>query len=74
MDWDGIKTLLRRADEHFPRLKHLWVDAGYRGEDKGKDWALRRLLDGVWISSSAHAVLHQRKCFWHGLSSGAKKA
>jgi putative transposase len=38
MDWDGIKTLLRRADEYFPRLKHLWVDAGYRGKDKGKDW------------------------------------
>ena len=38
MDWDEIKTLLWRADEHFPRLKHLWVDAGYRGEDKGNDW------------------------------------
>jgi putative transposase len=38
MDWDGIKTLLPRADEYFPRLKHLWVDAGYRGKDKGKDW------------------------------------
>ena len=38
MDWDAIKTLLRRADEYFPRLKHLWVDAGYRGEDKGNDW------------------------------------
>ena len=25
MDWDGIKTLLQRADEHFPRLKHLSV-------------------------------------------------
>jgi hypothetical protein len=37
MDWGGIKTLLRRADERFPRLKHLCVDAGYRGEDKGKD-------------------------------------
>jgi hypothetical protein len=43
MDWDGIKTLLQRADTQFPRLKHLWVDAGYRGEDRGKDWALRRL-------------------------------
>jgi putative transposase len=74
MYWDGIKTLLRRADEHFPRLKHLWVDAGYRGEDKGKDWALRRLLDGVWISSSAYAVLHQRKCLWHCLNSAGKKA
>ena len=37
MDWDGIKTLLQRADMQFPRLKHLWVDAGYRGEDRGKD-------------------------------------
>jgi hypothetical protein len=27
------------ADEHFPRLKHLWVEAGYPGEDKGKEWA-----------------------------------
>ena len=32
MDWDGIKTLLQRADEHFPRLKHLWVDALATGE------------------------------------------
>jgi putative transposase len=31
MDWDGIKTLLRHADLEFPRLKHLWLDAGYRG-------------------------------------------
>jgi putative transposase len=43
MDWDGIKTLLRRADEYFPRLKHLWVDAGYRGEDKVKDWVEKTL-------------------------------
>jgi putative transposase len=35
MDWDGIKMLLR-ADIEFPRLSHLWLDAGYRGEDKGK--------------------------------------
>jgi hypothetical protein len=34
---------VRRADEHFPRLKHLWVDAGYRGEDKGKDWVQKTL-------------------------------
>ena len=43
MDWDGIKELLRRADTPFPRLKHLWVDAGYRGEDRGKDWVERTL-------------------------------
>jgi hypothetical protein len=41
--------LLQQAQTRFPRLKHLWVDAGYRGEDKGKDWALRRRSDGVWI-------------------------
>jgi putative transposase len=28
MDWDGIKMLLERADVEFPRLKHLWLDAG----------------------------------------------
>ena len=43
MDWEGIKTLLRQADTQFPRLKHLWVDAGYRGEDKGKNWAEKKL-------------------------------
>jgi hypothetical protein len=34
MDWDGIKELLRRADTPFPRLKHLWVDAGATAEKK----------------------------------------
>ena len=38
MDYEGIKTLLRMADEQFPRLRHLWLDAGYRGEGKGADW------------------------------------
>ena len=35
--------LLERADVEFPRLKHLWLDAGYRGEDKGKDWVQKTL-------------------------------
>jgi hypothetical protein len=35
MDYEGIKALLRKADERFPRLRHLWLDAGYRGEGKG---------------------------------------
>jgi predicted metal-dependent RNase len=43
MDWDAIKTLLRQAHTQFPRLKHLWVDAGYRGEDKGKNWVEKKL-------------------------------
>jgi len=43
MDYQGIKTLLRRADTQFPRLCYLWLDAGYRGEDKGKDWVKKTL-------------------------------
>jgi putative transposase len=43
MDWDGIKTLLAQADIEFPRLKHLWMDAGYRGEDKGRGWVEKAL-------------------------------
>ena len=43
MDYEGIKTLLRKAEEQFPRLSHLWLDAGYRGEDKGKDWVQKTL-------------------------------
>ncbi len=43
MDYEGIKKLLRRADEKSPRLKHLWLDAGYyRGQDKCKCWVERR--------------------------------
>ena len=38
VDQEGIKPLLERAKELFPRLSHLWVDTGYRGEDKGKGW------------------------------------
>jgi len=38
MDFEGIKALLRGADRRFPRLSHMWVDAGYRGEDKGAAW------------------------------------
>ena len=38
MDHEGIKGLLDPAGEQFPRLSHLWLDGGYRGEDKGKDW------------------------------------
>jgi hypothetical protein len=43
MDYEGIKTLLRRANARFPRLSHLWLDAGYRGEDKGADWVKNTL-------------------------------
>ncbi len=36
---DGIKPLLENAKELFPRMSHLlWLDAGYNGKEKGKNW------------------------------------
>ncbi len=43
MDRDGIKPLLKRAKDLFPRLSHLWLDAGYNGQGKGKDWVEKTL-------------------------------
>ncbi len=43
VDYEGTKTLLRGTDEASPHLKHLWLDGGYRGEDKGKDWVEKAL-------------------------------
>ena len=43
LDHEGIKTLLSKADERFTRLSHLWLDAGYRGEDKGADGVRKTL-------------------------------
>ena len=39
LDRDGIKPLMEPATARFPRLSHLWLDAGYDGKGKGKDWA-----------------------------------
>ncbi|MEO7000812.1 MAG: IS5 family transposase [Ktedonobacterales bacterium] len=39
MDRDGVTLLL---DDHlpqrFPRLSHIWLDGGYNGAGKGRDW------------------------------------
>jgi putative transposase len=43
MDRDGIKPLLERVREHFRGLSHLWLDAGYNGKGKGKDWVEKEL-------------------------------
>jgi putative transposase len=38
-DRDGIKLLLGpAASTGLPRLSHLWLDAGYTGQDKGAGW------------------------------------
>jgi transposase len=38
-DRDGIKLLLEASSpDRLPRLSHVWLDAGYTGEDKGAGW------------------------------------
>jgi putative transposase len=39
VDRDGIKLLLGPSlSDRLPRLCHLWLDAGYTGEDRGAGW------------------------------------
>jgi putative transposase len=37
-DRDGIKLLLKPARGALTRLSHVWLDAGYTGQDKGAGW------------------------------------
>jgi putative transposase len=42
MDRDGVKLpLTETIPTEFPRLQHIWLDGGYNGKDKGKDWIER---------------------------------
>jgi putative transposase len=41
-DRDGARLLLERAGAAFPRLGHLWADAGYRGSAL-REWITERL-------------------------------
>ena len=44
MDRDGIKLLLDPSSaDRLPRLSHLWLDAGYNGQDKGADWVQKMM-------------------------------
>jgi putative transposase len=54
-DREGARMVLGGVDESFPSLRHLWADAGYRGED------LRR-----WITEGLGLSLEivQRKPRW----------
>jgi putative transposase len=43
-DRDGIKLLLTdAASSALPRLSHLWLDAGYTGQERGAGWVERVL-------------------------------
>ncbi len=70
MDHEGIKPLLREptwADTEFPRMKHLWLDAGYRGEDKGKDWVEKVLGWSVdMIERSRKVASKETLMMWAG--------
>ena len=55
MDRDGIKLLLAGAKQAIPRLRHVWLDGGYNGKKKGKDWVEKVL---GW---TATIVRHPRK-------------
>jgi putative transposase len=51
-DRDGVETLLEPTPDYLPkRLSHLWMDAGYTGEDKGADWVQRVL---GWTAEIVH--------------------
>jgi transposase len=55
MDRDGALLLLPGAPAEFPRLSHVWLDSGYNGKGKGKDWIEHTL---GW---TAELVRHPRK-------------
>jgi putative transposase len=56
-DREGIKLLLDKdvRDRLPQRLSHLWLDAGYTGQDKGAGWVERML---GW---TAEIVRHPKK-------------
>jgi putative transposase len=61
MDRDGIKRVL--TDEvraRLPRLQLLWLDAGYNGRGKGKDWVEQTT---GWRVETVKAV-HRYKKYW----------
>jgi putative transposase len=74
MDYEGIKTLLGHAAVAFPRLKHLWLDAGYRGEDKGKDWVEKTLGWSVDLVERPRKPAPEEALKSWAPSSGARRA
>jgi putative transposase len=55
---DGIKPLMELVEDRFPRLSHLWLDAGYNGKGKGKDWAEK------FLGLSVEVVRPPRRWVW----------
>jgi putative transposase len=69
MDRDGVALLLppEEIKKSFPRLEHVWLDGGYKGEGKGKEWIETNLswraeivqhspkIRGVWVAPGQEA-------------------
>jgi putative transposase len=61
MDRDGIKLVLDQATRaSLPRMQLLWLDAGYNGRGKGKDWVEQTV---GWRVETVKAV-HRYKRYW----------
>lgn len=61
MDRDGIKLLLTEpVRAQLTRMRHLWLDAGYNGRNKGKDWVEQ--VTG-WTVETVKAV-HRYQRYW----------
>jgi putative transposase len=57
-DRDGIKLLLECTENRFPRLKHLWLDGGYKG--RCKEWIEKALGWTVNIVQRAPKIAPQQ--------------
>jgi putative transposase len=62
-DRDGIKLLLEPAvgTGLHKRFSHLWLDAGYTGQDRGAGWVQRRSWDGPRRSLGTHPSRLRRR-------------
>jgi putative transposase len=61
MDRDGIKLVLDEATRaRLPRMRLLWLDAGYNGRGKGKDWVEQTT---GWRVATVKAI-HRFKRYW----------
>jgi len=57
VDREGIKLLLdpSSSPDRLPRLSHLWLDAGYTGQDRGAGW-----VESI-LGWTAEIVRHPKK-------------
>jgi putative transposase len=62
VDHEGIKALLWKADERFPRLSHLWVDALASAQRARARTGSRRPWAGAWTWWSVRKSPPPKRC------------